>query len=58
MLATRPATALTSTSGLPQAVDAFVGSALNLLIHSVETMRDRLGKFAMRATEPRMGREI
>ncbi|HEY0190554.1 MAG TPA: hypothetical protein VGC42_05485 [Kofleriaceae bacterium] len=41
MIATRPATALTSHS-LPQAVDAFVGGALELVIHSVEAVRARV----------------
>jgi hypothetical protein len=44
-------------SGLPQALDAFVGSALELVIHSVETLRDRLGHFAMRASAPLTDRE-
>jgi len=47
MIATRPATMMTSPS-LPQAVDAFVGSALELVIHSVETMRDRVMRVALR----------
>jgi hypothetical protein len=47
MLATRSANTLPSQS-LPQAVDAFVGSALELMIHSVEAMRDRVLRLAMR----------
>ncbi|HET9623935.1 MAG TPA: hypothetical protein VFP84_21330 [Kofleriaceae bacterium] len=57
MLATRPSTLVSTSSGLPQAVDAFVGSALELFIHSVEIMRERLGRFAMRAALPRIDRE-
>jgi hypothetical protein len=49
MLALRPTTALSSgSSGLPQAIDAFVGSALELMIHSIETLRDHVGKMASR----------
>lgn len=59
MLATRPTTAFSSSmaSGLPQALDAFVGSALELVVHSVETLRDRLGHFAMRASATLIDRE-
>jgi hypothetical protein len=47
MLATRPASSMSST-GLPATVDAFVGSFLELVIHSVETLRGRIGKLAPR----------
>lgn len=47
MIATRPATTLSSTA-LPQSIDAFVGSALELMIHSVETLRDRVVRLASR----------
>lgn len=49
MIATRASTPMT-TPVLPQAVDAFVGSALELVIHSVETLRDRVMRAAMRHT--------
>jgi len=45
MLASRSTTGLsTRPSGLPQAIDAFVGSALELMIHAIEALRDQLGK--------------
>ena len=37
--------------GLPRAVDAvdaFVGSVLELLVHSIESVRERIGKLTLR----------
>jgi|GEM_PF-7081822 len=34
--------------GLPRAVDAFVGSMLELLVHSIESVRERIGKLTLR----------
>lgn len=56
MLATRTTT-LSPSMALPHALDAFVGSALELVIHSVEALRDRLGSSVMRAASPLTDRE-
>ena len=40
-----------TSPGLPQAVDAFVGSALELVIHSVETVRDHVLRVVLRRTQ-------
>jgi hypothetical protein len=45
MLASRSITGLSPRpSGLPQTIDAFVGSALELMIHAIEALRAHLGK--------------
>lgn len=49
MIASHPATSM-SSSAQPQSIDALVGSALELVIHSVETVRDRILRVAMRRT--------
>jgi hypothetical protein len=46
MIATR--TRSSSPSTLPQAVEALVGDALELVIHSIEAVRDQLGKLVLR----------
>ena len=33
---------------LPRAVDAFVGTVLELLVHSIESVREQLGKLTLR----------
>ena len=37
--------------GLPRAVDAFVGSLLELVVHSIEGVRERLSKLTLRSTD-------
>jgi hypothetical protein len=41
----------TPAQSLPRTVDAFVGSLLELVIHSIEGVRERLGKLALRSTD-------
>jgi hypothetical protein len=54
MLATRPAHRALSTSGsigLSHMIDALVGSALELVVHSVESLRER---FTTRRVAPHL----
>ena len=51
MIATRSSPIVASE--LPRTVQAFVGEALEMVIHSVETLRDRLGKLAVMRRDAR-----
>jgi hypothetical protein len=46
MLAPRPTTRL--TSGLPSVVEVIVGEVLDLMIHSIEGLRDQLRRLSVR----------
>jgi hypothetical protein len=44
----RSITVADSTQGLPRVVEAFFGSFLELVIHSIEGVRERLGRLSLR----------
>lgn len=37
-----------SSSALPRVLDAFVGNVLELVIHSIEGLRERIGRVSLR----------
>ena len=52
MLATRPTSSSVTlvslmSHGVPRALEAFVGGALEMAVHSIEGLRDHVGRVAM-----------
>lgn len=44
----RSITVVNSASGAPRAVEAFLGNLLEVVIHSIESLRERLGNWSQR----------